>query len=331
MPEEIPSTELVKRWNKGDQLAAAELFERYQQSLIRLVASHLNQQMKQRLDPEDLVQSIINSVFRMTRDKPIEYSNEAGFWKWLVTVALHKMYNRIDKETAKKNGGKVTFVERFDFDERICHEPIAEDVAQCSDLIESILARLGDRQKKVLQLKLDGFDDNEIARQLGVSSKTIQRMGPALREAAIEVFGYELPGWKFSRTDYERFWQELRQEPLTQWLDEPITRLAAQFGLNNLGETLDSESSPLEVLTQIKSGAKKSTRFAFGPDTGYPVEILACAYMLAIANADLMHQSKISRDPPKEIVQRVQLLLKETWIDAKSRERLQRYLAMLLD
>jgi RNA polymerase sigma-70 factor (ECF subfamily) len=326
MSEQIQSTELVNRWRAGDQQAATELFERYQDKLLRMVAARLNQEMLSKLDPEDLVQSIMRSAFRMTRDEPIEYSSESGFWKWLVSVGINKTLNRIDKETADKRGLSRTTTSGTAFDDRIGRDPTADEVAEFSDLLQNVLKRLNEPQRRLLLAKLDGLSQSEIASLFGVSSKTIQRMGPALRDAAISVLGDDLPRWVFDNSEYEEFWKELQQEPLEQWMDVESCQLAAKVGLTKLGEALESETTPLEVLKKIKSDAKQPIRSSFGQETGYPSKTLSCAYMLAIANASLLHRASISRDSSSELAKRVTNLLKEQWLDPKSREKLERFL-----
>ncbi len=189
------ATDLVKRWRDGDQAAAEELFHLYQQRLLDLVARHLGEKLRGRLSPDDMVQSILKSMFRVTRDQSLEFCDDSGFWKWLVTVALNKTFHRIDKElAAKRDPGRETSAY---LDMVISHRgsirPSVEETVQVADLLECILQRLTEDQQQVLQLKLEGHQQTEIALRLGVSEKTVQRRMQQIREAAQSVVGDDGP------------------------------------------------------------------------------------------------------------------------------------------
>jgi len=187
------SIDLVRRWQAGDEDAAAELFARYQGRLLPLVASHLNEKLGARLDADELVQSIFKSAFRVTRDGQPLFSDDTGFWKWLVTVALNKVFKRIERETAAKRDPDREISSPTDRDgflaECLSQRPTTMQVVEVADLMENILQRLDEDQKQILLLRLEGYTQKEIARKLGVSDKTVQRRSEKIREAASAVVG----------------------------------------------------------------------------------------------------------------------------------------------
>lgn len=195
MPE--TSTDLVRRWQAGDQDAAAQLYERYQRKLLPLVASHLSEKLRQRLDADDLVQSIFKSAFRVTKEGQTQFSDDTGFWKWLVTVALNKTFKRIERETADMRDPGREISPQADGDDYLAdclsRQPTGEQVVVLADLLENILHRLDDDQKQVLLLRLEGFTQKEIAAKLDVCDKTVQRRFDTIREAASAVLGEPAP------------------------------------------------------------------------------------------------------------------------------------------
>ena len=54
---------LLERFRGGDDLAAAEIFDRYFQRLTALARSRLSPRLAQRTDPEDIVLSVYRSFF----------------------------------------------------------------------------------------------------------------------------------------------------------------------------------------------------------------------------------------------------------------------------
>ncbi len=217
-PSETPTKELAQRWKQGDQRAADELFWRYQKRLLNLVRSQLNVRLQSRLDAEDLVQSIMRSAFRITQQESLQYNEESGFWKWLVSVALNKTFNRIDRETADKRDVKRESSKLQEMDERIAQEPTPADVTEFADLLENILSKLTKEQCQALIGKLEGLNQNEIADRLNVNVRTVQRMGPALRRAAIATLGFDVPDWIYGQAEYQAMWKSVLSEKVSAWL-----------------------------------------------------------------------------------------------------------------
>ncbi len=57
------------------------------------------------------------------------------------------------------------------------------------------MGRLTDDQGKILLGKLNGLSQTEIALELNVHPKTVQRNGQAIRQAAMAVLGTDVPEW----------------------------------------------------------------------------------------------------------------------------------------
>lgn len=328
---------LIDAWRNGDHRAAEVIFNRYQAQLLRLVSGKLNEKLRRRVDPEDLVMSIMRSAFRKTAVSDEGFKDETGFWKWLTSVALNKTYNRIDRENAtirdpkREQGGDSVL------SDRILHEPTADDVAEVAELLEKILANLDDLQGKILLAKLDGFSHEEIAKELGVSTKTIQRNGHKIRDAAMEVLGQDLPAWLMPAepTLAEQF-SECLQEPLGEWLPgsiirekglDPKAKLQQVFTADWGDETvLDALRSEAKLNREGVSNASKATIVRGKRTSDVPELFLAAIYLLAIATAWLKLGKKISSANNAQIIDRVQRMLRNDWLDHSSRERLSLFL-----
>ncbi len=173
--------QLVQQWRQGDQEAATLLYNRYQNRLLMLVSGHLSEKLSRRLEAEDLVISTFRSAFRVTSQQDIQYQDEQGFWKWLVTIALNKTFKRIERETAgKRNPNRETGGDSV-LGERILNDPTPDDVVQASELLQKILERLDDKQALIVLGKLNGLSHAEIAAEIGAVTKTVQRHGQAIR------------------------------------------------------------------------------------------------------------------------------------------------------
>ena len=316
---------LVDQWRTGDQDAATALYNRYQNRLLMLVSGHLSDKLRRRLDPDELVQSIMKSAFRVTSQQDIGCQDETGFWKWLVTVALNKTFKRIDRETAGKRDPKRETGGETVLGERILREPTPNDVVEVSELLEKILAKLTDVQGKILLGRLDGLSQSEIAAQLGVSTKTIQRNGPAIREAAVAVLGRDVPDWlRDEKPSMAEQFAACLNEPIANWLP---TDVAVSLGSNKKQKLIDvfDQATPSEIiLNGIRSVSKDR---GSSSDSETPKLICAAVYLLAIATARVKLGKRISSDDDHKLKARVETVLKELWLGRPATELLRNLLS----
>lgn len=313
--ENASGPELVEAWRNGDQLAAEAIFERYQSRLIQVVGNKLSHKLRSRLDPEDVLMSTMRSVFRMTAQKDMVFQDETGFWKWLLTITLNKTYNRIDYETRPiRTPDKESNDPSFEDPALDGLSPAAEAVLD--DLLENILTRVNDDQKKILLAKLDGFTHSEIASHLSVSTKTIQRSRAAIRDAAAAVLGEEIP----DQLKFAEIFNEILEEPVVNWL--PDSSWGHDGASQTLGQVLHSPKADLQTLDGIRSVAKHRSN----DSTDYiPKRVIVAIYLLAISAARVQHNINISRDSDEKLKKRVNDIAGDSWINGKSRKLLDEF------
>ena len=104
MGGETTFDDLMARLNDGDDEAAAEIFNRFVRRLIFLARSRLNAQVRQKEDPEDVVQSVFRSFFTRQVEGQFEIGNWESLWAMLAVITLRKCGNRIEYfQAAKRN------------------------------------------------------------------------------------------------------------------------------------------------------------------------------------------------------------------------------------
>jgi RNA polymerase sigma-70 factor (ECF subfamily) len=179
---EEDSRHLLERWRDGDQRAATELFERYASRLIALAQRHLNERLGRRLDAEDVVQSVFNSFFVRTRDGAFILEENGELWRLLVTMTINKLDDQIRHHMAGKRS--VTHEKSFSSEDSLhglsagllAREPSPEEAAALAEMVEQILTPLDPLARKVVELRLQGYQMQEIATQTGYCQRTIRRL-----------------------------------------------------------------------------------------------------------------------------------------------------------
>lgn len=192
-----PSVKLIAQWQKGDQAAAAQLFERYSQRLVALARSRLSLKLAQRLDPEDVVQSVYRSFFAGARAGQYEIQQSGALWKLLASITLNKLHNQVRRHSAEKRA--VTAEQRLgaedsmhDIPAELCaHEPSPAEALALVDELEQLMRRLGPVKQRMLELRLSGCTLAEIAVRTQRSQCTVRRVMDEVKLYLARINGSE--------------------------------------------------------------------------------------------------------------------------------------------
>jgi RNA polymerase sigma-70 factor (ECF subfamily) len=179
---------LAAHWREGDQQAAAELFRRYADRLIALARSRLSAQLARRVDPEDVVQSAYRSFFASTRDSRYEVPHGGDLWQLLVTITLHKLQHQVRKWRTGKRAAQRD--QNFASEEsllalpvhKLTSEPTPLEAVALADLLEQIMRGLEARERRMLELRLQGHNLEEIAASTQRSRRTVRRVLEGVKE-----------------------------------------------------------------------------------------------------------------------------------------------------
>jgi RNA polymerase sigma-70 factor (ECF subfamily) len=181
MGDDSPAA-LVARWRAGDQQAAEELFRRYANRLVALARSRLSARLAKRVDPEDVVQSVYRSFFADTREGRYDLERGGDLWQLLVTITLHKLNDQVKRNARAKRA--VGREEHFGSEDSLvglqahlaAQQPSPVEAVALTELVEQIMHRLDPVQRRVLELRLQGFNLAEIAAQQECSQRTVIRV-----------------------------------------------------------------------------------------------------------------------------------------------------------
>lgn len=189
--------QLIERWRAGDEQAAAELFGAYAGRLLGLVRQHLSEQMSRRVDAEDVMQSAFRSFFTGAREGRFLLETN-DFWPLLVAITLHKVKKTYRRHTAGKRSIAAE-ARGIDADsvygltaEALAREPLPEEAVALADMVEQLLAAFAPEQRRMIELRLQGHHQDEIATEVGCCRQTVLRV---LRKARgqLEAWCSELP------------------------------------------------------------------------------------------------------------------------------------------
>jgi RNA polymerase sigma factor (sigma-70 family) len=176
------SSNLVARWRAGDQAAAAELFQRYASRLIALARSRLSARLAQRVDPEDVVQSAYRSFFGDAKDGRCDVRRGGDLWQLLVTITLHKLHDQVKRHRRAKRavdrelnvGSDESWL---NVEAHLATEvPSPMEAVALADEVEQIMRDLKPLYRRILELRLQGYNIDEIAAATQSGERTVRRV-----------------------------------------------------------------------------------------------------------------------------------------------------------
>jgi DNA-directed RNA polymerase specialized sigma24 family protein len=188
----------VKAGNPAD---IQRLWDRYFEPLVRVAGARLPGHARRAFDAEDVALSAFHSFCdRVGRGQSPQLSDRDGLWRLLVTITVRKAINSIRHQTRQKRGGGFVLGESALMDLEavdsgpawpLSRELAPEFAAEFAEAYERLFDRLGDPTlQTVARLKLEGHDSEEIAAEIGTSTRTVGRKLRLIRM----IWQEELPG-----------------------------------------------------------------------------------------------------------------------------------------
>jgi RNA polymerase sigma-70 factor (ECF subfamily) len=166
---------------EGEEEAARQIFDRFACRLIALARSRLDSGVRQKVDPEDLVQSAYKSFFVRFADGQFELQNWDSLWAILTVITLRKCGHEIEyyraacrdftretRPTVAPDGSESSW-------HAIDREPTPSEAAMLTETVEILMRKLDERERRVLMLSLQGFEVQEISHQIGRTERTVRR------------------------------------------------------------------------------------------------------------------------------------------------------------
>jgi RNA polymerase sigma-70 factor (ECF subfamily) len=186
MTQDELSGDLLDRWRQGDQQAAGELFRRYASRLVGLVRSRLSAKFAQRVDPEEVVQSVYRTFFADAQEGRYELQRGGDLWRLLVAMALHKLNDQVKYHSRRKRAvDRDVDTEEGLFGigaDLLTREPSPLEAVALVDEVEQLMSQLDPAHRSMVELRLQGHTIEEIAARTRFSERTVRYVLERLKQ-----------------------------------------------------------------------------------------------------------------------------------------------------
>lgn len=177
--DDLPNSDraLLDRFQNGDRDAAAVLYARYAERLRALTRRKSSSALACRLDPDDIVQSVFRNFFHAAREGGYDVPPGADLWKLLLVIALNKIRARgTFHRAAKRDVRRTRRIDGLDPYTLAKENPHGQSAVTFMRLAaDEALAQLPALQRRIVELRIQGYQVHEIAGITGRSLRTVER------------------------------------------------------------------------------------------------------------------------------------------------------------
>jgi len=178
----------------GEAEAVQQIWDRYYARLVGLARNRLRNTNRRVADEEDIATSAFHSFCKLAAaDRIPKLDDRDDLWKLLVVITVRKScahikYNRAAKRGANKvRGDSIFAAENSDgvaagFGRVIGEEPTPEMAAMMAETCAGLVECLEPLHREIAIAKMEGYTNNEIADQLGISSRAVTRKLALIRK-----------------------------------------------------------------------------------------------------------------------------------------------------
>jgi RNA polymerase sigma factor (sigma-70 family) len=179
------SARLLAGVHQGDARAADELFRRYVDRLVGLARKGLSSRLGARIDPEDIVQSAYQAFFARAEKGQFSHRQSGDLWRILSAIAVNKLRRQVARNQAAKRD--MTLEHLLETSSAKAFDPHSTDpmpsaVVAAKEEEELLMNGLNSFQRRMLQMRFEGYTLDEIAAELGYSERTVRRLLDTTRQ-----------------------------------------------------------------------------------------------------------------------------------------------------
>jgi DNA-directed RNA polymerase specialized sigma24 family protein len=186
----MSSRDSVTTWigflKAGNTDAAAELWARYFARMVELARDRLRGLPRRASDEEDVALSAFHSFWQaVSEGRYARLDNRDDLWQLLVMHTARKAVNERRFQQRKKRGGRTPPLQGEAADlalqQVIGNEPDPQFAAQVVEEYQILIGSLDEDLRAVAVRKLEGYTNEEIAAQLEVGLRTVERKLSVIR------------------------------------------------------------------------------------------------------------------------------------------------------
>src|SRR5262249_13331718 len=159
---------------------------RFPRRLVGLARSRLDDRLRHKIDPEDIVQSAYKSFFLRYGEGALAAEGWDGLWGLLTCITLRKCADRVRYYRAEcrdlSREASAPAEDAEPWRDAVGREPTPEQAGVLAETVEQVLRGLDDDERAIIELSLQGYSTQEISEQLGRATRSVRRLRERVRK-----------------------------------------------------------------------------------------------------------------------------------------------------
>lgn len=169
--------ELLQHFLEGQEGAATVLYERYAKRLHAMARVNESAELRQRVDADDIVQSVFRSFFRRASLGCYQIPAGDDLWKLLFVITLQKVRSAGTYHRAAKRDIRVTSHGDWLLESARKQNSLDEwALIEMRMLVGEVVEKLPASHQRMIQLRMEGHEVSEIAIRTERSKRSVERV-----------------------------------------------------------------------------------------------------------------------------------------------------------
>ena len=194
MTQQLSFDEVFAQLRRGDEAAATRVFQRFSHQLLALANHRLRGPLRQKVDPEDVVQSVFRTFFARLSKGQFTVGGWESLAGLLTRITVRKCGKWVDyyhaesrdlnREWSPHQAGSDAAQSRSNQTgwEFLDRQPTPAEVAVLTETVQEMLRGLDEREQKIVSLSIQGHAIANIVKQTGCTQSKVYRVLRMIRD-----------------------------------------------------------------------------------------------------------------------------------------------------
>ena len=173
---DVSDASLLSVFRRGSQDAATQLYLRYAKRLRALVREQCSSELSRRIEEDDIVQSVFRTFFSGAQQGLYKVPGGQDLWKLLLVISLNKIRAKgAYHSAAKRDARRTSSLDAVGSG----GEPSLQDGGEQAFfqlVIQEALENLPPEYRDIVQLRIEGYEVEEIADRSNRAKRTVERI-----------------------------------------------------------------------------------------------------------------------------------------------------------
>jgi RNA polymerase sigma-70 factor, ECF subfamily len=184
----MPPDDLAQSILPAPDIDPRAAYEHFSRRLIGLARTHLHGRLKNKVDPEDVVQSAYKSLLMRYGDESLAAEGWEGLWGLLTLITIRKCADRARyyqaecRELRREGEASPNSNSNPAWLVAVGREPTPDEAAILVETVADLLQQLNGDERSIVELSLQGYSTQEISDETGRAERSVRRLRERVRK-----------------------------------------------------------------------------------------------------------------------------------------------------